>query len=131
MLCRLFTKRLRIGNCLRTGEIASTLAKQVPAAGPSSLSLGKRLLFCRNCVWPQFDLSHECFSVAHVPLKLCTIMCLQLTNVSGSLVVDNNFQLASLSLPSLRYVGAKLVMGSSRPAVTACSQVRKAAAIVQ
>ena len=48
---------------------------------------------------------------------------LQLANVSNSLTVDNNFQLANLSLPSLAYVGAKITLGSSLPAATACSQV--------
>ena len=48
---------------------------------------------------------------------------LQLTNVSNSLTVDNNFQLANLSLPNLAYVGAKLSVGSSLPAATSCSQV--------
>ena len=48
---------------------------------------------------------------------------LQLANVSNSLTVDNNFQLANLSLPNLVYVGAKISVGSSLPAATSCSQV--------
>ena len=48
---------------------------------------------------------------------------LQLANVSNSLTVDNNFQLANLSLPNLAYVGGRITLGSSRPAATSCSQV--------